>query len=48
MEKFIFPFERLDVWKLSVELADRLLEIIEKVPVNKHFRLASQMEGAVT
>jgi four helix bundle protein len=48
MQKYIFPFEKLDVWKLAVELADTVLGTLEKLPQNKHIRLISQMEAAVT
>jgi four helix bundle protein len=49
MEKpFVFPFEKLDVWQMAVELADRILDMLEKISENKHLRLISQMEGAVT
>lgn len=48
MDKFIFPFEKLDVWKMSVDLAQTVLSIIEKLPQNRHLRLLSQMESAVT
>ncbi len=47
-EKYIFPFEKLDVWQLSVDLAEYVLGLLEKIPSNKHMRLISQMEGAVT
>lgn len=45
---YIFPFEKLDVWLMAVDLADYALELLEKIPSNKHMRLVSQMEGAVT
>lgn len=45
---YIFPFERLDVWQLSTELADFVLGLLNALPANKHFRLISQMEAAVT
>ncbi len=48
MQKYIFPFEKLDVWKLAVELADTVLGTLEKLPQNKHIRLISQMEAAVS
>jgi four helix bundle protein len=48
MQKYIFPFEKLDVWQLAVELADTVLGTLEKLPQNKHIRLISQMEAAVT
>ena len=45
--KFIFPFEKLDVWQMSVNLIGYVLELLEKIPFNKHLRLVSQLEGAV-
>jgi four helix bundle protein len=48
MNEYIFPFEKLEVWQLSVELADYVLELLEGFPPNKHIRLVGQMEAAVT
>ncbi len=48
MQKYIFPFEKLDVWQLAIELADTVLGTLEKLPQNKHIRLISQMEAAST
>jgi four helix bundle protein len=45
---YLFPFEKLDVWQMALELADYVLGLLERIPSNKHFRLVSQMEGAVT
>ena len=45
--KFIFLFEKLDVWQMSVNLTGYVLELLEKIPFNKHLRLVSQLEGAV-
>ncbi len=47
MEDYIFPFEKLEVWKLSVDLADYVLKLLESFPANKYFRLIGQMEAAV-
>jgi len=46
--RYIFPFEKLDVWNMAVDMADHVLGILEQFPNNRHFRLISQMEGAVT
>ncbi len=43
---YIFPFEKLDVWKLSMELAETVLSFLEGLPQNRHVRLISQMESA--
>ncbi len=37
--EFVFPFEKLEVWRLSVDLASST--------ESKYFRLMSQMEAAV-
>ena len=46
MNQYLFPFEKLDVWNLSVDLAEYVLNLLEKLPSNKHLRLISQMEAA--
>ena len=47
-EAFVFPFEKLEVWQLAVDLADFIFKLLEAFPPNKHFRIISQMEAAVT
>ncbi len=47
-KEFVFPFEKLDVWQLAVDLADFIFSLLETFPPNKHFRIISQMEAAVT
>ena len=47
MGEYVFPFEKLEVWKLAVDLADYVLELLEALPPNKHIRLVGQMEAAV-
>lgn len=47
-KRFVFPFEKLDVWNMAVDLAERVLDLLETLLTNKHFRLISQMEAAVT
>jgi four helix bundle protein len=48
MREYLFPFEKLDVWQLSVDLAEYVLDLLEAFPPNKHIRLVGQMEAAVT
>jgi four helix bundle protein len=48
MGEYLFPFEKLDVWRLSVDLAEYVLDLLEYFPPNKHIRLVGQMEAAVT
>ena len=47
-ERYVFPFEKLEVWQESIELADYVLGLLEHVPQGRHLRLVSQMEGAAT
>jgi len=46
--KFVFPFEKLEVWQLSIELAEYVLKLLNLLPLNRHQRLIGQMETAVT
>ena len=47
MNEYIFPFEKLDVWRMAVDLAETVLSLLEDLPQNKHLRLIGQMESAV-
>jgi four helix bundle protein len=46
LSNYVFPFEKLDVWRLSVDLAEYVLDLLEAFPANKHLRLVGQMEAA--
>ena len=46
MSGYIFPFEKLDVWQMAVDLAEYVLDLLENFPPNKHVRLVGQMEAA--
>jgi len=46
MADYLFPFEKLDVWQLAVDLADFVLGLLERLPQNRHVRLIGQMEAA--
>jgi four helix bundle protein len=46
MDKYLFPFEKLDVWKMAADLAEYILDLLEKLPQNKHIRLIGQIESA--
>ena len=46
--KFEFPFEKLEVWHLAIDLTDFILSLMESFPQNKYLRLIGQMEAAVT
>lgn len=46
--EFTFPFEKLEVWHLAVELSDFILGLLEGIPQNRHLRLVGQTEAAVS
>lgn len=48
MTAYVFPFEKLDVYQMSLDLADYVLALLERFQPNRHLRLISQMEAAVT
>ena len=48
MSEYVFPFEKLDVWQMTVDLAEYVLDLLEDFPPNKHFQMVGQMEAAVT
>ena len=48
MSEYVFPFEKLDVWQMAVDLAEHVLGLLENFPKNRHLRLVGQMEAAVT
>ena len=48
MAQYVFPFEKLDVYQLALDLAEFVLELLEKLPQNRHIRLISQMEASAT
>lgn len=45
---YVFPFEKLDVYQMALDLCEYVLTQLEAVPGNRHIRLVSQMEAAVT
>ena len=46
--RYIFPFEKLEIWQLAVDLADFVLGLLDDFPPNRHLRLVGQMEAAVS
>jgi four helix bundle protein len=44
--EFKFPFEKLEVWQLAVDLADFILGILDSFPPNRYLRLVGQIETA--
>jgi four helix bundle protein len=47
-DEFRFPFEKLEVWHLAVDLAETVLSLLEAFPRNKYSRLVGQMEAAAS
>ena len=47
MNQYIFPFEKLEVWQLSVDLAEHVLSLLGRMQSYEHLRLISQMEAAI-
>jgi len=47
-EKFVFSFEKLEVYRLAIDLADAIFELLDRLPANKHLRIIGQMEAAVS
>jgi four helix bundle protein len=45
---FVFPFEKLEVYRLAVDLADAVFELLERLTANRHLRMVGQMESAVS
>jgi four helix bundle protein len=45
---FVFPYEKLEIWQLAVDLADFILDLLEAFPPNRYLRIISQMEAAAT
>ena len=48
MTEYLFPFEKLHVWQMALDLAETVLTCLEELPPNRHVRLIGQMEAAVT
>ena len=46
--EYVFPFEKLDVYQLALDLAEYVLQILDRFPPNRHIRLVGQMEAAST
>lgn len=44
-----FNFEKLEVWQKSVVFADRVIELLDRIELErKHYRLFEQLEAAAT
>lgn len=44
----IFNFEKLEVWKLAMELVDKVYDLAKKYPDEEKFGLALQLKKSVT
>ena len=47
-KEFVFPFEKLDIWQLAINLADFVFNLLESFPPNKYLKIIGQMESAVS
>jgi four helix bundle protein len=45
---YLFPFEKLDVYQIAVDLSEKVLNFLDELPQNRHVRLINQMEAAAT
>jgi four helix bundle protein len=44
---FVFPFEKLEVYRLALDLADYVFQLLESIQSNTFLRLIGQMEAAI-
>ncbi len=42
----MFRFENLDIWKLSIEYADELYELVKELPDHERFNLVDHLKRA--
>ncbi len=45
--KYTYSFEKLEVWKLSIDLVKEVYRIVKKFPRSEQYGLSSQMRRAV-
>ena len=46
MDKEMFRFEKLDVWKKGLELSDRLFDIADRTDMKHCYRFSEQLRAA--
>lgn len=46
MKRFEYSFEKLEVWKESIELVKSIYQVTTKFPTEEKFGLISQLRGA--
>ena len=42
----MFRFEELEIWKLSIEYADKMYKLVEKLPVDERYNMVNQLKRA--
>ncbi|MDX1629178.1 MAG: four helix bundle protein [Fulvivirga sp.] len=42
-----FRFENLQIWQLSIDISDHLLDLADEVENKRHYRFAEQLRGSV-
>jgi len=42
----MFRFENLDIWKLAIEYADEIYDLVEKIPSKEKYNLSDQLQRA--
>jgi len=47
-EKHLYPFEKLEIWRLSVEIATKIYAITTSFPGEEKFGIISQLRRAAT
>lgn len=47
-DEFKFPFEKLEVWQLALDLVDFVFGLLESFPQDRYLRLVGQMQAAVS
>jgi four helix bundle protein len=45
---YVFPFEKLAVWQMAVDLAEYVMDLLDKVPAQRHLRIIGQLEASAT
>jgi len=46
--RFIFPFEKLEVWWCGIDLTTFILNLVESFPANRYHRLIDQLVTAAS
>jgi four helix bundle protein len=42
----MYPFEKLEIWQLSLDLIERIYDVADKLPEYERFGLISQLKRA--